>query len=304
MYRPGMEWLNYHHLLYFWVVAKEGTIAAACEELMLAQPTISAQIRTLEKALGEKLFRRSGRYLVLTETGRVVYQYADEIFSLGRELTDTLKGRPTGSPVRFNVGVADVLPKLVAHRLLEPALNLPERVRLVCYESTQAELLAKLAIHELDLVLSENPIGPDVQVRAYNHLLGECGVSIFGTKDLADSYRRRFPASLDGAPFLLPTSTTALRRELEYWFDAEDIRPAVVGEFDDSALLEVFGQAGAGLFAAPDVIEKEVRRQYGVRVIGRVKSVQERFYAISVERKVKHPAVIAIAHAAREKLFG
>ncbi len=304
MYGSGMEWLNYHHLLYFWVVAKEGTIAAACEELMLAQPTISAQIRALENALGEKLFRRSGRYLVLTETGRVVYQYADEIFSLGRELTDTLKGRPTGSPVRFNVGVADVLPKLVAHRLLEPALSLPEKVRLVCYESTQAELLAKLAIHELDLVLSESPIGPDVQVRAFNHLLGECGISIFGPKALADSYRRRFPASLDGAPFLLPTVATALRRELEHWFDAEDIRPAVVGEFDDSALLKVFGQAGAGLFAAPDVIEKEVRRQYGVRVIGRVKAVRERFYAISVERKVKHPAVIAIAHAARNKLFG
>jgi LysR family transcriptional activator of nhaA len=205
--------------------------------------------------------------------------------------------------VRFNVGVADVLPKLVAHQLLEPALNLPERVRLVCYESTQAELLAKLAIHELDLVLSDSPIGPDVQVHAFNHLLGVCGVSIFGTKDLADLYRRRFPASLDGAPFLLPTSTTALRRELERWFDAEDIRPAVVGEFDDSALLKVFGQAGDGLFAAPDVIEKQVRRQYGVRVIGRVKSVQERFYAISVERKVKHPAVVAIADAARKKLF-
>ena len=301
MYRPGMEWLNYHHLLYFWVVAKEGTIAAACDKLLLAQPTISAQIRALETALGQKLFRRSGRYLVMTETGRMVYQYADEIFSLGRELTDTLKGRPTGSPVRFNVGVADVLPKLVAHQLLEPALNLPERVRLVCHESTQAELLAKLAIHELDLVLSDSPIGPDVQVRAFNHLLGECGVSIFGTKDLADSHRRRFPASLDGAPFLLPTSTTALRRELEHWFDAEDIRPAVVGEFDDSALLKVFGQAGAGLFAAPDVIEKEIRRQYGVRVIGRVESMKERFYAISVERRVKHPAVAAIADAARKK---
>ncbi len=298
-----MEWLNYHHLLYFWVVAKEGTIAAACEKLMLTQPTISAQIRALENALGEKLFRRSGRYLVLTETGRVVYQYADEIFSLGRELIDTLKGRPTGSPVRFNVGVADVLPKLVAHQLLEPALKLPEQVRLVCYENSQAELLAKLAIHELDLVLSESPIGPDAHLRAYNHLLGECGVSIFGTKDLADLYRRRFPASLDGAPFLLPTSITALRRELDHWFDTEDIRPVVVGEFDDSALLKVFGQAGAGLFAAPDVTEKEIRRQYGVRVIGRVESVQERFYAITVERKVKHPAVIAIADAAHEKLF-
>ncbi len=304
MYPFGMEWLNYHHLLYFWVVAKEGTIAAACKKLMLAQPTISAQIRALENALGEKLFRRSGRYLVLTETGRVVYQYANEIFSLGRELTDTLKRRPTGSPVRFSVGIVDVLPKLVAHQLLEPALNLPERVRLVCHESKQAELLGKLAIHELDLVLSDSPIGPDIQVRAFNHLLGECGISIFGTKNLADLYRRRFPASLDGAPFLLPMSTTALRRSLELWFDSTGIRPVVVGDFDDSALLKVFGQAGAGMFAAPDVIEKEIRRQYGVRVIGRLESVRERFYAISVERKVKHPAVVAIAEAAREKLFG
>lgn len=299
-----MDWLNYHHLLYFWVVATEGTIAAACKKLMLAQPTISAQIRALENALGEKLFRRVGRYLTLTDTGQVVYRYADEIFSLGRELTDVLKGRPTGSPVRFNVGVADVLPKLVAYRLLEPALNLSEAVRLVCYESTQAELLAKLAIHELDLVLSDSPIGPDVRVRAFNHLLGECGIAIFGSEELATAHRRRFPRSLDGAPFLMPTGNTSLRRSLDFWFDSEDIRPSIVGEFDDSALLKVFGQAGTGLFAAHDVIEKEVRRQYGVRIIGRLESVRERFYAISVERKVKHPAVVAIADAAREKLFG
>jgi LysR family transcriptional activator of nhaA len=299
-----MEWLNYHHLLYFWVVAKEGTIAAACEKLMLAQPTISGQIRLLENALGQKLFRRRGRYLVLTETGRVVYRYADEIFSLGREMLDTVKGRPTGSPVRFNVGVADVLPKLVAHRLLEPALALPERVRLVCYESTQAELLARLAIHDLDLILSDSPISPDHQVRAYNHLLGECGVSIFGTQRLADSYRRRFPRSLDGAPFFLPTSTTVLRRDLDHWFDTEDIRPVVLGEFDDSALLKVFGQTGAGLFAAPSVIEREVRQHYGVRVVGRIESLCARFFAISVERKVKHPAVVAISNAARTTLFG
>lgn len=303
MYHGRMDWLNYHHLRYFWAVAKEGTIAAACEKLHVAQPTISAQIRALENALGEKLFQRVGRYLTLTDTGQVVYRYADEIFSLGRELMDTLQGRPTGSPVRFNVGVADVLPKLVAYRLLEPALKLPETVRLFCHESTPAELLARLAIHDLDLVLSDSPIGPEAKVRAFSHLLGECGVSIFGTRELVAAYRRRFPASLDGAPFLLPTSSTSLRRSLDVWLDAEGIRPRIVGEFDDSALLKVFGQAGAGLFAAPDVIEQEVRRQYGVRVVGRLKSVTERFYAISVERKVKHPAVVAIAAAARDKLF-
>ena len=304
MYYRGMEWLNYHHLHYFWVVAKEGTIAAACEKLHLAQPTISAQLRALENAIGDKLFKRVGRNLVLTDTGRMVYRYADDIFSLGGELLDTLRGRPTGNPLRFSVGVADVLPKLVAYRLLEPALKLPETIQLVCRESTPAELLAQLAIHELDLVLSDSPIGPGVRVRAFNHLLGECGVSIFGTKELATAYRRRFPRSLDGAPFLLPPDNTSLRRSLEQWFDSQGVRPSAVAEFDDSALLKVFGQAGAGVFAAPTVIEKEVRQQYGVRVVGRPESVRERFYAISVERKVKHPAVVAIAQAAREKLFG
>lgn len=299
-----MEWLNYHHLLYFWVVAKEGTIAAACKELHLAQPTISAQLRSLERSLGEKLFTRVGRNLALTETGRVVYRYADEIFSIGRDLTDTLKGRPTGRPLRLNVGVADVVPKLVAYRLLEPALHLPEQVQLVCHEGSPARLLTRLATYDLDLVLSDSPIGPDVKVRAFNHLLGECGVSIFGTKDLATKYRRKFPKSLDGAPFIIPTANTALRRALEHWFDSEDIRPSVFSEFEDSALLKVFGQAGVGLFAAPTVIEKEVQRQYSVRVVGRLDYVRERFYAISVEKKVKHPAVVAIANEARQKLFG
>ena len=304
MYPGGMEWLNYHHLLYFWVVAKEGTIAAACKELHLAQPTISAQLRSLERSLGEKLFTRVGRNLALTETGRVVYRYADEIFSLGRDLIDTVKGRPTGRPLRFNVGVADVLPKLVAYRLLEPALHLPEQIQLVCHEGSPPELLTRLAVYELDLVLSDSPIGPDVKVRAFSHLLGECGVTIFGTKDLATKYRRRFPKSLDGAPFIIPTGNTVLRRALEHWFDSEDIRPSVFGEFEDSALLKVFGQAGVGLFAAPTVIEKEVQRQCSVKVVGRLESVRERFYAISVEKKVKHPAVLAIADEARQKLFG
>ncbi|UCC32107.1 MAG: transcriptional activator NhaR [Phycisphaerales bacterium] len=299
-----MEWLNYHHLLYFWVVAKEGTIAAACAKLHVAQPTISAQLRVLEKSLGEKLFTRVGRNLALTETGRVVYRYADEIFSLGRDLMDTLKGRPTGRALRLSVGVADVLPKLVAYRLLEPAFQLPEPVQVVCHEGNPAELLTRLATYELDLVLSDSPIGPDVKVRAFNHLLGECSVSIFGTKELATKYRPRFPGSLDGAPFIIPTGNTALRRAIERWLDSEDIRPSVVAEFEDSALLKVFGQAGKGLFAAPTVIEKEVQRQYSVRVVGRVESVRERFYAISVEKKVKHPAVVAIADEARQKLFG
>jgi len=229
--------------------------------------------------------------------------YADEIFSLGRDLMDTVQGRPTGRPLRLNVGVADVLPKLVAYRLLQPALGLPEQVHIVCHEGGPAELLPRLAIYELDLVWPDSPIGPDVKVRAFNHLLGECGVSIFGTRKLATKHQRGFTKSLDGAPFIIPMTSTALWWALEHWFDAKDVRPSVCGEFDDSALLKVFGQGGAGLFAAPTVIEKEVQRQYSVKVVGRLESVRERFYAISVEKKVQHPAVLAIAEEARQELF-
>lgn len=299
-----MEWLNYHHLLYFWTVAREGSVARACEKLHLAQPTISGQLRRLEKSLGEKLFNKVGRNLVLTDTGRMVYRHADGIFSLGRELMDALKGRPTGRPQRLVVGVVDVLPKLIAYRLLEPALRLPEQVQVICHEDKAERLFAELSVQALDIVLADEPPGPAVKVRAFNHLLGECGVSIFGTPSLAATYRRGFPRSLDGAPFVLPTINTSLRKSLEQWFDSETIRPAVRGEFEDSALLMVFGQTGAGVFAMPTAIEKEVQKQYGVRVIGRVDSVRERFYAISIERKLKHPGVVAISEAARQKLFG
>ncbi|MCS6925891.1 MAG: transcriptional activator NhaR [Candidatus Binatia bacterium] len=299
-----MEWLNYHHLLYFWVVAREGSIARACEELYLSQPTISAQLRALERALGEKLFTRVGRTLVLTEVGQVVFRYAEQIFSLGRELTDMLKGRSRGRPVRFVVGVVDVLPKLIAYRLLEPALRLADPVHIVCREDKADRLLADLAVHELDLVLADAPIGPTIKVRAFNHLLGECGVAIFATAKLATMYRRNFPRSLNGAPFLWPTDNTMLRRSLEQWFAAEDIHPSNAGEFEDSALLSEFGQRGIGLFPGPSVIEAEMQRRYGVQLVGRLDNVRERFYAISVERKLKHPAVIAISEAARQKLFG
>jgi LysR family transcriptional activator of nhaA len=299
-----MEWLNYHHLLYFWTVAREGSVVRAGELLSLTQPTISGQIRALERALGEKLFIRAGRGLALTEMGRTVYAYAEEIFSLGRELLDTVRGRPTGRPIRLVVGVADVLPKLVAYRLLGPALRLPEPVRLVCREDSPDQLVAELAMHRLDLVLSDTPIGPGLSVRAFNHLLGECGVSVFGAPRLAAAHRRRFPRSLDGAPMLLPLPGTAVRRSLDDWFEAQGMRPAVVGEFEDSALLKVFGQSGAGLFCAPSVLEAEVRRHYRVRRLGRIEAVRERFYAISAERRLKNPAVVAICDAARHELFG
>ena len=299
-----MDWLNYHHLLYFWTVARAGSLAAASAELRLAQSTVSGQIRSLEQSLGEKLFARSGRRLVLTEMGRVVFRYAEEIFTLGRELRDAVKGRPVGKPLSLVVGVADVVPKLVARRLLEPALKLPEPIRLVCREDKPERLLAQLAVHDLDVVLSDGPVAPSLSVRAFSHLLGECGVMFFARAGLAASRRRKFPMSLDGAPMLLPTENTSLRRSLDQWFNARGIQPRIVGEFEDSALLKVFGQTGLGIFPAPSVIADEVQRQYQVRPVGRVDEVRERFYAISVERKLKHPAVIAISEEARHKLFG
>jgi LysR family transcriptional activator of nhaA len=298
-----MEWLNYHHLLYFWTVAKEGSIARAGEKLSLTQATISAQVSAFEKSLGEKLFNRIGRRLVLTETGRVAFRYADDIFSLGRELMDTLKGRPTGQPLRFRVGVADVMPKLIAQRLLEPAFQIAQPLRIICHEGKTESLLAQLVLHELDLVLTDSSVGSGIKVKVFNHLLGECGLSIFAPGKTAAQYRRHFPRSLDGAPFLLPTDNTAMRRSLNQWFDNENIQPVIVGEFEDSALLKVFGQLGKGLFAAPSAIDSEVEEQHRVRLVGRLNHVRERFYAISVERKLKHPAVIAICESAKKELF-
>jgi LysR family transcriptional regulator, transcriptional activator of nhaA len=298
-----VEWLNYHHLFYFWTVAKEGSIARAGEKLSLTQATISAQISAFERNLGEKLFNRVGRRLVLTETGRLAFRYAEDIFALGREFIDTLKGRPTGQPLRFRVGIADVVPKLIAQRLLEPAFQIAQPVRLACHEGKTESLLAQLILHELDLVLTDSGAGSGIKVKAFNHLLGECGLSIFAEKATAKRYRRGFPRSLHGAPFFLPTDHTAIRRSLNQWFDDQGIQPVIVAEFDDSALLKVFGQLGKGLFAAPSAIDAEVKQQYGVALIGRLTDVRERFYAISVERKLKHPAVIAICESAKKELF-
>ena len=298
-----MEWLNYHHLLYFWTVAREGSIARACERLRLAQPTISGQLRQLEDSLGEKLFTRQGRGLALTEVGQVVYTYADEIFGLGRELQDVLKGRPRRRPLRLLVGISDLIPKLIAYRVLRPALEMPEPVQIVCDEGAPEHLLAELAEHRVDVVLSDAPIPPTTPVKAFNHLLGTSTATIFAAPQLAARYRKNFPASLDGAPFLIPMPASSLRRPLEQWFDAANIRPHVVGEFKDRALMTTFGQAGAGVFAAPTALVAEIRDHYKVSAIGRVDSIVERYYAISVERKLKHPAVVRISEAAREQLF-
>lgn len=297
------EWLNYNHLKYFWAAAREGGVSRAGRRLNISQPTVSAQIRELEEALGAKLFMKRGRTRELTELGRVVYRYADEIFGLGRELMNAVKGRATERPPRLTVGISNVVPKLIAYRLLEPAFELVEPLQIVCHEERADRLIAELAMHELDLVLTDAPVGPGLNVRAYNHLLGESSAAVFGTAELASAHAANFPASLDGAPFLLPTEGSALRSSLEQWFEAQEIRPRVVGEFEDSALLKVFGEAGRGLFAAPLAIEADVRRRYHVERVGVIESVRERFFAISVERRLKHPAVVAISQAARQGLF-
>ncbi len=298
-----MEWLNYHHLLYFWTVARTGSITRASRELLLAPPTISAQISRLEKDLGEKLFDRVGRRLVLTEMGRIVFRYAGEIFSLGRELTDTLKGRPTGHPLKLVIGIADIFPKGIAYRLIEPALHLERPVRVICREDPTDRLLALLALHELDLILTDAPLAPGIKVRAYSHLLGESGVTFVATPKLAKIYSKGFPRSLDGAPMLLPTDNTALRQELERWFESHDVHPEVVGEFEDDALLTEFGITGRGIFPSLSVLHRYRRHSKALHRVGATDEARARIYAVSIERKLKHPAVVAICESARGKLF-
>jgi LysR family transcriptional activator of nhaA len=299
-----MDWVNYHHLLYFWRVAREGSLARASADLRLAQSTVSKQIHQFEDVLGHKLFAKSGRQLVLTESGRVVFRYADEIFGLGREMLDTSRDRPVGKPLRVTVGVANVVSKLLAERVLASALALPEPVHLVCREDASDRLLAELALHELDVILTDAPANPGVKVRAFSHLLGESEIGFFGRPDLASKYRKGFPTSLAGAPVLLPTEDTVLRRSIDQWLDANSVRPDVIAEFEDSALLKVFGMRGVGVFPAPMAVARDVEEQYEVEAIGTASNVRERLYAVTVERKIKHPAVVAICDAATSQVFG
>jgi len=300
-----MEWLNYHHLLYFWVVAKEGSIMRASKELRLAAPTISAQIHQLEQDLDQKLFARSGRGLVLTDAGRLAFRYADEIFSLGHDLLDAVKGREKARKVRLVVGVSDVLAKSIVHRILQPAFRLGEGMRIICREQRSLDaFMAELATQAVDVVLSDTPAGSGTPVRAYSHALGECGTSFLAARRLATTCRSRpFPASLDGVPFLVPTSDSTFRGALDRWFEGKHIRPNIVAELDDAALMNVFAEAEIGVVAAPDVIEKEIRQRHKVHVVGRTKEIRQRFFAISIERKIKHPAVAAICDAARRHIF-
>ena len=294
--------INYKHLHYFWVVAKQGGIARASERLHLTPQIISGQISLLEDNLGEALFKKVGRNLELTETGRLVLSYADEIFSLGTELEEALHNLPSDRPMVFRVGVAEVVPKTIAYQLLAPALDLPNPVRIVCKESSLDNLLGELALHRIDMVIADGPIPAGLNVRGYNHFLGECGVSFLAVPKLARKLRKNFPQSLNGSPILLPSEINVVQSRLLEWLDGLHIHPRIIGEFDDSALMKVFGQAGAGVFVAPSAIADEVARHYGAQIIGQTEAVSEQFYAISIERRLSHPAVVAITETAREWL--
>lgn len=299
-----MSPLNYRHLEYFRAVAREGGVTAAAEALHVSQPSISAQLRKLEQSLGFRLFDRSGRSMVLTPEGKVVLDYADEIFRLGRELEETVRGRMEGRPLRLAVGMAATIPNLVALHLLEPVFALDDPVRLVVREKETERLLADLATHDLDLVLADMPIPTHVSVRAFNHPLGASPVDIFGPPLLAHRVRDGFPASLDGQPFLLPSEGYALRRSLDDWFGANGIHPRVVAEIEDNDLMNVLAESGAGMFAAPSIIHDDIRVRYAVERVGRAEGILERFYAITTDRRIKHPAVVAITESARIELSG
>lgn len=295
--------LNYRQLHYFWVVAKTGSIVRACEQLNLTPQTISGQISLLEQTFGVELFRRVGRQLELTEAGRQTLPYAEQMFQLGGELEAMLRARPDEQQILFRVGVADVVPKSIVYRLIAPTMELAEPIRITCREDKFERLLADLAIQRLDLVISDSPMPSHLDIKGYSQKLGECGISFFATPALAERYGGQFPHSLHGAPLLIPGAETVVRSRLLRWFAELQIQPRIIGEFDDSALMQAFGQSGSGVFIAPSVIAEEVKRQYSVELLGQTDAVSESFYAISVDRKVKHPGIVAITEGARRELF-
>lgn len=299
-----MAGLNFKHLRYFWMVAKSGSIARASERLHLTPQSISGQLTEFEATLGVDLFRRAGRGLELTDTGQRMLGYAEQIFSLGDELLDSIRGDAHSQSVTFRVGIADSVPKMVAYRLVEPSLGFDEPIKLVCREGRLTTLLADLAVHRLDMVIADRPMPDNLNVRGYDHFLGESGVSVFGAKTLAKTNAAAFPQLLDGAPFLLPGVEVALHARLMRWFESERLHPRIVGEFDDSALMKAFGQAGAGYFVAPTAIESYVVRQNDVEVVGRIETVREQIYAITNERKLTHPIISAICRFAQHDIFG
>lgn len=299
-----MEFLNYHHLRYFWVVAQERNLRKAAEKLHISQSAISAQIAALESVLGEKLFRRSPRGLLLTETGHQAFSYAEEIFALGQEFLHSIKQRPTTSPLRVRIGIADSLPKLISQEIVRPIFSLRQPIHAVFTEGKAADLLAQLAVYRLDLVLADEPAPSGFPLKAFNHLLGESGVTFCAERKLALKLRRQFPGSLNNAPILLPTSSTALRRTLERWFREQKIEPRAVAEYDDAALMTVAAADELGCFPLPSLAVNEVVSRYGFKTIGEAQGCVVQFYAISAERKLTHPAVVAITANTIGKLTG
>jgi LysR family transcriptional regulator, transcriptional activator of nhaA len=298
-----VEFLNYHHLRYFWTVAREGGLTKAAAKLHVSQPTISAQIQALEGVLGEKLFRRVGRNLALTDTGQHALGFAEEIFLLGQDLMNSVKQRPTKRPLRLYLGVADALPKLVAYRIIEPVFDLPQPVQVSCWETGISGMLAELAAYRMDVVLADEPASSAVAPNVFNHFLGESDVTFCAMPALAAKLRRGFPKSLNGAPALLPMANSGLRRSLEKWFQARGVRPRLVGEFEDPAFVSILALHGLGFMSVPSVVANEVVKRYGFALIGRTKECQQQFYAITAERKLTHPAVVAVTSAARRGLF-
>lgn len=299
-----MDWLNYHHLYYFWIVAREGSITKGSERLSLAEPTISAQISALEKSIGHRVFDRVGHRLVLTHTGKVVFQYAQRIFALGQELNDVLAGRSVAEPVPVTVGVVESIPKFIVYWLLESLLASSVRVKLVCHEGPLEQLRSQLAIQAVDIVLADTPAPISQKEELCSRMLGESPIALYGVSRLAYRYGKGFPRSLVRAPFLLPTAPCSLREAMEEWFALEHVRPEIVGEFDDMATLMAFGQAGGGIFPASAVMAKELTRQYRVRVVGRLDNVRIRFFALTTSSEPKHPAVITILESAQRRLKG
>jgi LysR family transcriptional activator of nhaA len=298
-----MRHLNYSHLQYFWTVAREGSIAKASEVLHLTPQTISGQLKLLDEAVGQPLFNRVGRRLVLSDMGRVVFDYAEEIFATGAELASVVRGHQRSGPRNLVVGIVSSLPKLIAERIIAPAMLADQSIRVRCEEGALEQLLSELAVHRLDIVLSDQPVPDGLNIKAYNHRLGESGMSFFARRDQARRYRSKFPGSLMDAPMLLPSPHSALRRRMDDWFEANELFPRIVGEFDDSALLKAFGEAGTGIFAGPTVIKDEICRMYRMSVIGETDEIKERFYAISPERRLKHESVVLITDTARADLF-
>lgn len=291
-----MNWLNYHHLQYFWMAAREGSLTKAASQMHVTPATLSIQIRELEKAMRVKLLRKEGRSVVLTDAGRLVLEYANDIFTTGRELMETVQdGGSASSRLQFRVGVKDVMPKLVAYKFLESVLAGPPKIKLVCSEGSFEDLVADLSIHRLDLVLSDTPLHPSMRVRAYSHLLGQSPVEWMGSKQLIRDLKKCYPKSLQDAPYILPMENTALRCALDQWFYERGFRPEVRGEFEDSAMLTIAGKLGAGIMPVPSMIADKVSAMYQVESLGVIDGIIERFYAISVDRKLKHPAAVAIS---------